>query len=74
MRILDKKDVAYESIDCITDTTPREKFGNKTPADYVIENFSREMPVVLVEDDDDSWWFSGVRPNEIDRLIEQYHN
>ena len=63
----DKDGVPYEEINVETDTEPREAFGGLTPFEHVVKNYGREMPVVVVEDDDWGDWWTGIRP---DKMIE----
>ena len=63
----DKDGVPYEEINVETDTEPREEFGGLTPFEHVVKNYGREMPVIVVEDDNWGDWWTAIRP---DKMIE----
>lgn len=55
-----------EIINVQEDENPRDEFDNKTPLNYVIENYSREMPVIVFREEDGSeTWWSGMRPEKM---------
>ena len=51
------------------DLAPREEFSGRTPFEEVVNNYGREMPVVLVEDADGTRWRSGVHPDFIKEAV-----
>jgi glutaredoxin len=63
-----RKGVPYTEINVQEDTEPREEFGGLTPFDYVVANYGRQMPIVVVEDSDNEWgdWWTGAR---IDKML-----
>jgi glutaredoxin len=54
-----KKGVPFTEINVQEDLEPRAEFGGRAPLDHVVETFGRQMPVVIIHDDNgfavDSW-------------------
>lgn len=79
-RTLTKQDIPHRVINCQEDNEPRLEFNNQTPTEFVIDNFTREMPVVYIQhfkndvlNDEESWWFSGVNTDKLAVLADEYH-
>ncbi|ROR76027.1 glutaredoxin-like protein NrdH [Plantibacter flavus] len=69
------KGLPFVEINVELDTAPRDEFGGLTPLEHVIENYGRQMPVVVVTDDldqDDAW--SGARPDKIFGTIARFRD
>jgi len=60
-RQFDLKGVPYHAINVEEVTEPLAELNGMTPLDYVVTNFGRQMPVVVVEDDLGwrDWWSGG---------------
>lgn len=57
----ESKGVPFEYINVEEDTEPRAELGGVTAFEYVVTNYARQMPVVIVEDDLGwrDWWSGG---------------
>lgn len=66
--------IPFREINVQNDTAPRDEFGGMTPLEHVLENYGREMPVIVVRDDagENSW--SGSRPDKVLELIQRFES
>ncbi len=73
-RVFRSKGVPFEEINVELDTEPRDEFNGLTPRDYVIENYGKQMPVIIVTELDtgyeDSW--VGSRPDKIIETVKRF--
>lgn len=72
-KVFDRKGVPYEYINVETDLEPRADFDDRTPFDYVVATYGRQMPVVVVTDDMGytDWW-SGSAMNKWLETVERF--
>lgn len=64
--------IPFREINVQEDTVPRDEFGGKTPLEHVMENYGREMPVVVVQDDAGEVSWSGSRYDKVLELIQRF--
>lgn len=71
---LTARGVPFREINVQEDTEPRDEFGGLTPLDYVVANYGRSMPAVVVAEDsgnyEESW--TGSRPDKTLALIQRF--
>jgi len=72
-RQFDLKGVPFTAINVEEDTEPRAEFGGKTPFEYVVETYGRQMPVVVISDEIgvEDWW-SGGRMDKWRETIQRF--
>lgn len=67
--VLNRKGVPHRVINVEEDLEPRAEFGDRSPLDYVVATYGRQMPVVVITDtelDQDDAWTGG----RIDKLLD----
>lgn len=68
---LDAEGIPFTEINVEKDHEPRPAFDGKTPFDYVVEKYGREMPVIVVDDGGWGEHWSGIRPDKLIPLIQK---
>lgn len=62
----DKVGIAYTAINAEEDHTIYSELNGKTAMDFAVDDLGiRQMPIVVVDDDEDRDYWSGVRPDKM---------
>lgn len=69
-----RKGVPYTEINVQEDQEPRAEFGGLTPMEHVVMNYGRQMPAVVVTDDEWGDWWTGSRIDKILETIKRFRD